>query len=152
MRTCVRIDLDRTLGPLPAEPRTQAFTLWFASSTFTTHASAAAELIQEVLEVNPFTTLQVVLEPRGEPAHLSIRVLHKLMMSCQRRPTYMDRYFALQPGRPIGAKRLVVVLPDSERQSVAAEWLDEVDAIASIVWPAEPQVPRRVEKERLVLA
>ena len=41
----------------------QAFTLWLRSANFDQHCEAAARCIRQVLEANPFTTLQVVLEP-----------------------------------------------------------------------------------------
>ena len=63
-----RIDLDRTDRPEPplAECRSQAFTLWLRSAQFGRHYLKVVGLIRELLSDNPFTTLQVVLEPTGE--------------------------------------------------------------------------------------
>jgi hypothetical protein len=56
------------------------------------------------------------------------------MGACQSRPTYLDRYYALQPGRPNGAKRLILLLPAGLRQSFAPGWIEEVGATATLVW------------------
>src|SRR5689334_6716911 len=63
-----RVDLDSAdrPDPPPAGCRAQAFTLWLRSSRLGQHGREIAGLIQELLRVNPFTTLQVVLEPVGE--------------------------------------------------------------------------------------
>ena len=76
-----------------------------------------AALVREVLGANPFTTLQVVLESAGRSdvedirQQLSPRYLAALAATCQESPTYLDKFYALQPGRPNGAKRIIVLLP-----------------------------------------
>jgi radical SAM superfamily enzyme YgiQ (UPF0313 family) len=138
------VDLDAA-GRQPAPPlsrRAQAFTLWLRSADFERHSAEATRLIREVLEANPFTTLQVVLEPHGRPGtdgirrQLSPRFLAELAAVCQESPTYLDKFYALQPGRPNGAKRLIVLLPLSVRKSVGEEWRDEVGELATLVWRA----------------
>ena len=62
---------------------------------------------------NPHTTLQVVLEPSGDPERLTAETLESLLAACYRTTTYLDRYYSLQPGRLLGSKRLVVLLPRS---------------------------------------
>ena len=42
----------------------QAFTIWLCSARFGQHESKLRSLAGSLLEENPFTTLQVVLEPR----------------------------------------------------------------------------------------
>jgi radical SAM superfamily enzyme YgiQ (UPF0313 family) len=136
-----RVDLDRA-GRDPAPPigrRAQAFTLWLRSAHFVGHAAAAAGLVREVLEANPFTTLQVVLEPAGGLTAEAVRrevpprLLGELLAACQERPTYLDKFYALQPGRPNGAKRLVVVLPLALRGRLG-EWAAEAGAFATLAW------------------
>jgi radical SAM superfamily enzyme YgiQ (UPF0313 family) len=146
-RHCVRwVDLDRTnLEPgLPAEQRAQAFTLWFRSAGFEAHGPAVARRIRELLDVNPFTTLQVVLELT---AHLTREAVHRqfepsffgeLLAACQSRPTYLDKFYALQPGRPNGAKRLIVLLPLALREQLPQEWIQEAGEVATLVWRAGP--------------
>ena len=134
-----RINLDVEERPAPPSPesRAQAFTLWLQARNFDRHRHQAVELIRHVLDANPFTTLQVVLEPMGETdvagaAHA--HTLDALSAACQERPTYLDRFYALQPGRPNGAKRLIALLPLALRAQVDAEWIEEAGAQATLVW------------------
>ncbi|HLJ92826.1 MAG TPA: radical SAM protein [Gemmataceae bacterium] len=118
----------------------QAFTLWFRSAHFAAHRSKAAGMIRRLLDANPFTTLQVVLEPTGPALPAAIQrdlppeLFAMLTAACQANPTYLDRYYALQPGRPNGAKRLIVVLPAELRPLIGAEWIEQIGAQASVVW------------------
>lgn len=133
-----RADLDeprRDPGPPPGR-RAQAFTLWLRSADFTARRREAAALIREVLADNPFTTLQVVLEPSpaAGPAPPSPALLEELTTACQSQPTYLDRYYALQPGRANGAKRLVVLLPAELRGRLAPGRLEELGGLATVVW------------------
>ena len=86
-----------------------------------------------VLAEDPFTTLQVVLEPRAElPAP---EFFQAVTATCQERPTYLDNYYSLQPGGLCGAKRLVVLLSAAWRRRIADGWIHEVTSRwASIVW------------------
>jgi radical SAM superfamily enzyme YgiQ (UPF0313 family) len=137
-----RVDLDcadRPAAP-PAARRGQAFTLWLRSAWFGRHARATAGLIRELLEANPFTTLQVVLEPAARLTPAAVRqevspeLLGALMAACQERPTYLDKFYALQPGRMNGAKRLVILLPFALRERVPVEWVEDVAEMATLVW------------------
>jgi radical SAM superfamily enzyme YgiQ (UPF0313 family) len=138
-----RVDLDRPQGAVPpAESRAQAFTLWLTATDFRAPCAPAAALIRRILDDNPFTTLQVVLDltghvnPRALHQALPPRVLEPLLAACHARPTYLDRYYALQPGRPNGAKRLLVLLPFSLRGSLDSAWLEEIRLTAALVWRA----------------
>ena len=75
-----------------------------------------------LLEENPHTTLQVVLEPAGDPRRLTPETLELLLATCYRNPTYLDRYYSLHPGRLLGSKRLAVVLPPEWGQRVGERW------------------------------
>jgi radical SAM superfamily enzyme YgiQ (UPF0313 family) len=137
-----RVDLDHAErpDPPPAERRAQAFTLWLRSARLGAHRQEMARCIHEVLGANPFTTLQVVLEPAGALTPEAVRrdigppLLSELMAACQASPTYLDKYYALQPGRPNGAKRLIVLLPHSLRKQTPAAWHDDVASQATVVW------------------
>jgi hypothetical protein len=137
-----RVDLDRADRPAapPAARRGQAFTLWARSARFGCHGRALADLLRELLEANPFTTLQVVLEPAARLTPEAVRqevspeLLGALMAACQERPTYLDKFYALQPGRTNGAKRLVVLLPFALRERLPAEWVEDVAEVATLVW------------------
>jgi hypothetical protein len=150
------VDLDRAAnpGPPPAGCRSQAFTLWLRSACFGRHGRQAAGLVRDLLRVNPFTTLQVVLEPAGDLTPQSVRRevgarrLGELLAACQEDPTYLDKFYALQPGRPNGAKRLVVLLPVGLRQSLAGGWGEEVGRLATVVWRVgTAEVPAEGEME-----
>ncbi len=137
-----RVDLDseRRSEPPPASCRAQAFTLWLRSARFGLRGGEAAGLIGEVLRANPFTTLQVVLEPAGELTpralrqEIGARLLGELMTACLTNPTYLDKFYALQPGRPNGAKRLVVVLPLALRERLPRAWGAEAAMFATVAW------------------
>jgi radical SAM superfamily enzyme YgiQ (UPF0313 family) len=135
-----RIDLDRPADAPPAAPDrwAQALTLWLGGSDLGVRAREAAAHIEQVLDANPFTTLQVVLEPRGDAdaVRQSVlpHVLEQLLAACQARPTYLDRYYALQPGRPNGAKRLVLLLPQPLRGQLNEDWTDAAGEVATLVW------------------
>jgi hypothetical protein len=98
-----------------------------------------------LLDANPFTTLQVVLEPSGRVTpesvrrEVGLRLLGELMATCQANPTYLDKFYALQPGRPNGAKRLIVVLPLALRDQLPDEWLDAVGESTTLAWRVGPE-------------
>src|SRR5581483_3065201 len=63
-----RVDLDcEDVPSFPVEQRLQACTLWLRSEMLHTRTQRCQALIREILDANPFTTLQVVLEPCGAP-------------------------------------------------------------------------------------
>ncbi|QEG31906.1 coproporphyrinogen III oxidase [Gemmata obscuriglobus] len=135
-----RVDLDgpRDTAPAPAE-RAQALTLWFRAADLPRHSAEIARLIRQSLDVNPYTTLQVVLEPSAPDAESVQRVLgpallNALLAACLENPTYLDKFYALLPGRPNGAKRLVVLLPLEAREATDPDAVAEAGAFASVVW------------------
>jgi radical SAM superfamily enzyme YgiQ (UPF0313 family) len=142
-----RVDLDHDgRDPAPAvNRRAQAFTLWLRSGQFDQNPGQTAALVREVFTANPFTTLQVVLEPKelaGAAAvqqQISPRFLEALSAVCHETPTYLDRFYALQPGRPNGAKRLIVLLPLSLRRQLQEEWLANVGELGTLVWRADDE-------------
>jgi radical SAM superfamily enzyme YgiQ (UPF0313 family) len=146
-----KVTLDHSKGVYPFEGDRcrQAFTLWLRAASFDEHRQEAARCIRRVLDANPFTTLQVVLEAccdssaRVLEQSFSPRACKTLTAACQANPTYLDRYYALQPGRPNGAKRLIVLLPAPCRPLLNPEWIDWIGAYATIVWrqPAEKVCP-----------
>jgi radical SAM superfamily enzyme YgiQ (UPF0313 family) len=125
----------------------QVFTLWLKGANFDEYRHEAALWIRRVLDANPFTTLQVVLEAVSSSSGESIkqsfspRMWETLTAACQANPTYLDRYYALQPGRPNGAKRLIVLLPAQRRPCLSPEWIEQIGAYASIVWRCSAEQP-----------
>jgi radical SAM superfamily enzyme YgiQ (UPF0313 family) len=128
---CIDLD-DPGSGVLPF-PKRQAVTLWLQSSDFAATAAQARDHVERLLAANPFTTLQVLLEPTAEAASITPGLLDSLWSACLKQPTYLDRYYALQPGRPIGAKRLVVVLEAARRLAAGGAWLEAVEQQAAVV-------------------
>jgi radical SAM superfamily enzyme YgiQ (UPF0313 family) len=130
-----RVDLDaaprETLpsGNFPA----LAFTLWFRSANFHQRWPEAARWIERLLADTPHTTLQVVLEPTGDPERLTAEALEALLAACYRTTTYLDRYYSMQPGRLLGSKRLVVVLPQALPHEPSESWRNEVAEYATLV-------------------
>src|SRR5262249_48070230 len=125
-----RIDLDRADARIPpaANRRAQAFTLWLRGQRLARRGGGIARLGRGLLEDNPFTTLQIVLEPGAieDVFELTAGWLAGLFAVCQERPTYLDKFYALQPGRASGAKRLIVLLPAEFRSRLGSEWASEV--------------------------
>jgi radical SAM superfamily enzyme YgiQ (UPF0313 family) len=134
------VDLDALDQPAApsVERRAQAFTLWLRSADFDARREEAAALIRRLLDDNPYTTLQVVLEPRFAPVPIQTldhqRLCETLATACLARPTYLDRYYALQPGRLNGAKRLILVLPKSLRGTLTGALTEAIGECATLVW------------------
>lgn len=129
----VRINLDSASTATLPRARTQAFTLWLQAQDWDAALPAAERFVRQLLAEDPFTTLQLVLEPTGFATHLQPHHLRRLWATTLEQPSYLDRYYSLQPGRPIGAKRLVVLLAGAEVDGPKG-WLDEVEELATIVF------------------
>ncbi len=114
--------------PPPAE-RTQAFTLWLRSSDFHGHRQRGAEIVDRLLADNPFTTLQIVLEPTGGPRQLTVETYETLLRAAFQTPTYLDRFYSVQPGRIKGAKRLVISVSEAPDN----QWRERIGEYATIV-------------------
>jgi len=140
----LRFDLDAVENrDPPTYMSAQAFTIWFTSGCFDRHITRATECVRRVLSDNPFTTLQVVLDTsvtdsRSVADSITHRVLDALTAAGLDRPTYLDEYYAMQPGRMNGAKRLIVVLPESLREQLTPDWVDAIGATAAVVWRGMP--------------
>jgi hypothetical protein len=129
------IDFDRPFAPSPAPARqAQAFTLWLRGCDLHACRDRAAAAVADVLAANPFTTLEVVLEPTASPRAITPALLDGLARACFSRPTYLDKFYAVLPGRPKGAKRLIVLLPLAQRDSLGSDWIGAVGDFATIVW------------------
>ena len=125
-------NLGNSLLP-PPDQRSQAFTLWLRSSNFDRHADTASACITRLLTDNPNTTLQVILEPTDDPRRITLDALDTLRRACYRNPSYLDRFYAVLPGRTQGAKRLVIVVPDESEWTPDENWLDTASDFATVV-------------------
>ena len=149
-------DIARAPLPLPAQ-RQGAFELRLQSTDFRQHRDEACRLIRQLLDDNPHSTLRIVLEPTGDPASLKMSFLQAIRTACLKEPSYLDRFYSMQLGRPKGAKHIVIRLPWSARESVGLDWIDDVGQFASIVWtgeniPSEDNLTEELEAHEFVLA
>ena len=83
--------------------------------------------------------------------------LQAIRTACLQDPSYLDRFYSMQLGRPKGAKHIVIRLPWSARESVGLDWIDDVGEFASIVWtgeniPLEGDMSEELEAHEFVLA
>ncbi len=76
----------------------------------------------------------MVLEPVGDPRHLTAAVLETLLAASHESLSYLDWFYSLHPIRLLGAKRLVVLLPAALEESLDDAWLDEIEDRATIHW------------------
>jgi len=140
-----RVDLDAVKPTVPPviTRRAQAFTVWFTAQRLDRHSELAAACIQQLLTDNPYTTLQIVLDVSTADLDTISRsvtpqLVNALLSAALEHPTYLDKYYALQPGRTNGAKRLVIVLPGQFRDELDPDWLDAITATATVVWRGLP--------------
>jgi len=142
--------------PLAAQ-RSGAFELLLQAADFRQHRDEACQIIRQLLEDNPHSTLRIVLEPTSDHASLTMSFLQAIRTACLQDPSYLDRFYSMQLGRPKGAKHIVIRLPWSSRESVGLDWIDDVGQFASIVWtgeniPSEDNLREELEAHEFVLA
>ncbi len=127
------VDLDGESVELPpAGRRAQAFTLHVRSADFHGQRQRVASLVRRVVEENPYTSLDVLLEPVGGPARLTEQTLAAILASCFPSTSYLDLYYSLHPNRLLGAKRLVVILSSEDRDVLGPAGLDRLAQYATI--------------------
>jgi radical SAM superfamily enzyme YgiQ (UPF0313 family) len=130
----IDVDDDPAGRRLPAAAaRTQAFTLWLQAADFRPHSDTVHEIIRRLLDENPHTTLQVLLEP-GDAGSISPAFLADLRRTCYRRTTYLDRFYSILPGPMKGSKRLVVLLDAGDRERLGLEAIAALEEFCTIVW------------------
>jgi radical SAM superfamily enzyme YgiQ (UPF0313 family) len=123
----------KTLLP-PAERMAQAFTVWLRGDDLQARRTAAADIVAAAVERNPHGTFQIVVEPTGDPRRVTVDAIDALLRAAFTSTSYLDRFYAVMPGRPKGAKRIVVVVPTGERERLGRAWADELGQFATIVW------------------
>lgn len=127
------VDLDAEAQELPPPGRrAQAFTLHIRAADFDQQCQIAARIIRGVLDDNPHTSLEIVLEPTGEPKRLTERTLSTLLEACFAGTSYLDWYYSLHPNRLLGAKRLIVLLSQEKWDAVGEGGLDQIAQYATI--------------------
>lgn len=129
------IDLDdpNSKPPLPADFNLVA-TLHLRSADFSRVETRATQLVADTLRSNPHITLQIVLEPLGNSKRLRLELLEEIFAACYASTSYLDRFYSLQPGHLLGAKRLFVLLAIEERPKLGSEWIEAIAERAHFVW------------------
>ncbi len=131
---CVRMDLDGEACTLPpAHKRAQAMTLWFKSDDLPQHLDTMQKVIKQVLVDCPHTTMQIVLEPTGDPTIVSGECVEQLLATCYQHPNYLDRYYSLSPQGLLGSKRVLIVVDDEVIDTVDPDWADAIEESATLV-------------------
>ena len=127
------IDLDGEDAELPpAGRRAQAFTLHLRSADFHGQRERGAALMRRVVEENPHSTVDVLLEPVGGPSRLTEQALAAFLAACFASTSYLDLYYSLHPNRLLGAKRLVVLLSAQDRDDLDPAGLERLGRYATI--------------------
>jgi hypothetical protein len=135
----------------PAVNRAQAFTLWLRSRDFRQSRDRAVAYVERVLSDNPHSTLQVVLDPLDNPQSLTAATLEALTRACFRELSYLDRFYSLLPGRPQGAKRLVVFADAQARRRLGTDWGHQIGEFAALVWRGADQTSYELEEHEYVV-
>lgn len=130
----VDLDHDERGMLFAATRRANGFILWLRGDDLGRRAEDCVRLVERVLERNLHTSLQVVLEPTGDPRRVTPELVETLLEACYRVPTYLDRYYSLVPGGVKGTKRIVVVAPSPRRSEVGAAWVAAIGECATLVW------------------
>ena len=136
---CWRVDLDgdEQASPPPAASCAQAMCVWFTAHDLATHAATIHRSLQQLLAANPHSTLQIVLEPTGDPHALQPDFVEDVLSVCYQQPNYLDRYYSLNPQGMLGSKRVVIKL----NEAVTDEWADAMLDFATL-----PEVETSDEK------
>ena len=131
---CVKMDLDVGLQPLPpAGKRAQALTLWFQAELFDRHVDTIKQTITQVLKDCPHSSMQVILEPSGDPTNVTSQCVEQLLATCYEHPNYLDRYYSLNPQGLLGSKRVLVVVDDEVLDDLDSDWADAIEETATLV-------------------
>jgi hypothetical protein len=151
------VDLDlrpeRRAECPPASRRAVGFTLWLRGDDLGERSRECAALATRLLEENPHTTLQVVLEPTGDPRCVTPALLEEILVACYRQPTYLDRFYSIAPGGVKGTKRIVVVAPAARRRRLGGAWIGAIGECATLVWRGpEVSLESNLEAHEHVLA
>jgi hypothetical protein len=129
---CLRWDLDLNPSledmPKPAQ-LAQALAVWFTATDFAPHMAAIEHVCSHLLAANPHSTLQIVLEPKANYQQLKPQWIERLLRVCYQNPSYLDRYYSLNPQGLLGSKRVVIKVP----QEVNEAWAEDMLETAALV-------------------
>jgi Radical SAM superfamily/B12 binding domain len=127
---CIHIDLDSDSAiqqPLPPPTQwSQALTLWFQAQDFSNKTNQMCRVISKVLDECPHSTLQIILEPSGDPATVSEAIVEELLAICYQRPNYLDRFYSLSPQGSQGSKRVLVLVDGEAYDAADPDWIEVI--------------------------
>lgn len=132
------IESDRFATPIPGD-LAQALTVWVRSAEWERGRGELVRTVRHLLATNPHSTMQIVLEPTGEPTSIDPTWVGQLLEACFAEPNYLDRYYSLHPGGGLGSKRILVKLEAGCREGLLQDddrltWMDTVGENASLVY------------------
>lgn len=110
----------------------QAFTIKLRARDFWKRIGIAEALVRRHIAQNPFSTVQIVVEARGE---FPLDVVDRLRAAAERPVnSYLDRFYAFTPKAGAGATRIITTLPKKSKRTLDASWIDALLESAEIVW------------------
>lgn len=136
----IAVDLDRdwtaaqVLENCPATTRAQSLTVWFHGSDCERRQDEMLKLLGQVLDDNPHSGLQIVLEPSRHPTQISPELTSRMLQVCYRKPSYLDRFYSLNPNGNLGSKRVLVLLPSDIRSDLDRAWLEGIGQSATVAY------------------
>jgi hypothetical protein len=120
----------------------------FTSSNFAPHRRAMENTLAAILNANPHSTLQVVLEPKANHRSIQPDLVEGLLGVCYRQPNYLDRYYSLNPQGLLGSKRVVISMAKAGDHHWADDpWSEAIEESATLVDAQQP-AERRAEARR----
>lgn len=125
----VHLDAVSTVEPPAAAACAQAMCVWFVADDLAAHAKTIHRSLRKMLDANPHSTLQVILEPTGDPHRLQPEFVEDVLSVCYQQPNYLDRYYSLNPQGMLGSKRVVIKVPEH----VDEEWADAMLDTATLL-------------------
>jgi hypothetical protein len=131
---CWKVDLDAGPWNSPRALLPHALSIHFRAADPYRRLGAAKAALREVLDRNPFTVLEIVLETESE---FPLDVYRELTAACRRTEgIYLDRFHELGPPRRPGSHRFVTVLPGAGRARIEPDWVEDALRYSDIVWDA----------------
>jgi radical SAM superfamily enzyme YgiQ (UPF0313 family) len=116
----------------PADRMAQAFTIRLRGVDLDAARTRVATAVRQAVQTNPHGTFQIVVEPTADPTTVTPRLLDALMGAALETTSYLDRFYSVMPGRPKGAKRLIVIIPAEEHDRLDPTWVEEIESFATL--------------------
>ncbi|MDO4557945.1 MAG: hypothetical protein Q4C47_03160, partial [Planctomycetia bacterium] len=141
----------------PADQRGSIFSLVVKSRNFA--ASGVSEgiryTLKQILADAPYSPLDVFLVPRSHYRSLTSELLESIRALFYANPGYAERSEAMSASAGtdeapmVASKRLIVVLPVSQRNRLGQKWIDRIGERAVILWTGTLRDGRTLPPESL---